>query len=117
MDPGTEEISKLLVIFTAGPLAISFFLFTTLAGLLHFARKRRQLTDIPLYNSTALHQKGGNGTEYTTMRGGGVNGVNAIASGIGGVGGGVGVGVGAYPMVTKRPSMDHIRMMPHTIGR
>ena len=50
--------------------------------------------------------------EYTTMRGGGVNGVNATASG-----GGIGVGVGAYPMVTKRPSMDHIRMMPHTIGR
>ena len=48
--------------------------------------------------------------EYTTMRGGGVNGVNATASG-------GGVGVGAYPMVTKRPSMDHIRMMPHTIGR
>ena len=112
MDPGTEEISKLLVIFTAGPLAISFFLFTTLAGLLHFARKRRQLTDIPLYNSNSLHQKGGHGMEYTTMRGGGVNGVNATASG-----GGIGVGVGAYPMVTKRPSMDHIRMMPHTIGR
>ena len=40
MDPGTEELANLLVIFTAGPLAISFFLFTALAALLHFARRR-----------------------------------------------------------------------------
>ena len=106
MDPGTEEISKLLVIFTAGPLAISFFLFTTLAGLLHFARKRRQLTGIPMYNSNPIHHKGG--MEYSTM--GGASGTSA--SGTSGSGSGSG-----HPMVMKRPSMDQmIRMMPHTIG-
>ena len=59
--------SGLLVIFTATPLAISLFLFTALAAVLHFAKKQTSSHVVPLHLS--LHTNSQSEQDYdSTIR-------------------------------------------------